>query len=108
MRRRLFGRSHDSSLSVGGSSHRHSKDGASLAAFSVATKDKESTEKDKGKEKESSSPITVGSRHRTKRSMDGKSSDRPISIFGATFGVGGSLSKGRKPPPRYVPLPPPK
>ena len=97
MRRGLFGRSHDSSLSVGGSSSRHSKDGASLAAFSVAAKDKESTEKDKEKDKESSSPTTVGSRHRTKRSMDGKSSDR-LSIFSSPFS--GSLGKARKPAPR--------
>ncbi|RXW25401.1 hypothetical protein EST38_g391 [Candolleomyces aberdarensis] len=77
VRRRLFGRSHDSSLSVG------------------VTKDKDSSEKDR--EKESSSPNTVGTRHRSKRSMDGKSSDHRLSIFGSTFG--GSLSKGRKPPP---------
>ena len=107
MRHGLFGRSHDSSLSVGGSSNHHSKDGASLAAFSVAAKDKESTEKDKEREKESSSLTTVGTRHRTKHSMDGKSSDR-LDIFGAMFGVGGLLSKGRKLPPRYVPLPLPK
>ncbi|KAF6761909.1 hypothetical protein DFP72DRAFT_877407, partial [Ephemerocybe angulata] len=97
VRRRLFGRSQDSSsLSIGGNS-RHSRDGLSLAPSS-STKDTSEREKKDDKEKDKAAPSihTVGSRHRTKKSMDGKSNDR-LSIFGTTFG--GSLSKGRKPPP---------
>ncbi|KAF8165856.1 hypothetical protein B0H34DRAFT_794189 [Crassisporium funariophilum] len=116
MRRRLFGRSHDSSVSAAAAASRHSKDSPlpspivrdipdkdSKDRDSTSTKDpkdKDSTkEKDGSKEKDGGKDtVSVGSRHaRAKKSMDGgKTSDR-LSIFGGTFG--GTLGKSRKPPP---------
>lgn len=91
-RRRLFGRSHDSASS----SVRHSKDMSPLGS-PLPEKDKEK-DKEKEKEKEGS----VSSRHgKSKRSIDGGKGGERLSIFGGTFG--GSLTKGRKPPPRYAP-----
>ena len=99
VRRRLFGRSHDSSsLSIGS---RTSKDGSlAPSASTKEARDLTDKEKEPTKEKDHVRSNTVGSRHRNKRSLDGKSSDR-LSIFGNTFG--GSIGKGRKPPPRFVP-----
>jgi hypothetical protein len=89
VRRRLFGRSHDSAASAGNASSRNSKDGVSPGPSPQALPgDPPST------------ASSLGSRHKTKRSLDSKSGDR-ISIFGNAFG--GGLGKGRKPPPRYVP-----
>ncbi|EAU82730.2 hypothetical protein CC1G_10635 [Coprinopsis cinerea okayama7 len=87
VRRRLFGRSQDSSLSVSHSS-RNSKDGHVSPAPSPSQneKDKEST----------TSSTTASTRHKSKKSLDKTDSNR-LSIFGNTFG--GTLGKGRKPPP---------
>ncbi|TFK28998.1 hypothetical protein FA15DRAFT_700565 [Coprinopsis marcescibilis] len=92
VRRRLFGRSQDSTMSIGNVS-RSSKDGAS-PGFSPPQKE----EKDLGSNGTAAAASTtgVGPRHKSKRSVDGKSSER-MSIFGNAFG--GSLGKGRKPPP---------
>lgn len=119
VRRRLFGRSHDSMSN----SSRASRDGppssplaATHAGSQLGTldklkgkeraksmerreaKDKAKEEKEKEKEKEKEGSVnssgTVGSRHKVKRSVD---KGERLSIFGATFG--GSLGKTRKPPP---------
>ncbi|KAF9445830.1 hypothetical protein P691DRAFT_244057 [Macrolepiota fuliginosa MF-IS2] len=83
MRRRLFGRSHDSASS----SLRHSKDMSPMGSPIPER------EKEKDKEREGS----VSSKHgKSKRSVDGGKGSERLSIFGGTFG--GSL-KGRKPPP---------
>lgn len=94
MRRRLFGRSHDS----GGSSRRQSKDMSSPMASPTALPD-HNKEKD-NKDKES---VSSGRHGKGKRSLDtgkggGGGGGERLSIFGGTFG--GSLNKGRKPPPR--------
>lgn len=53
------------------------------------------------KEKEKDKESVSSGRHKGKRSIDaGKVGNERLSIFGGTFG--GSLNKGRKPPPRYV------
>ncbi|GLB34278.1 putative sterile alpha motif containing protein [Lyophyllum shimeji] len=95
MRRRIFGRSHDSSISKASSTNsRHSKDGSITAPSTIAEKDN-SREKDKDKDKDSSS-----TRHgRSKKSVDGGKGGERLSIFGGTFP--GTLGKNRKPPPRY-------
>ena len=84
-RRRLFGRSHDSTFSR--NSKEVSNSGASSVQASPVVKD---TFVDKDKE--------LKTQVRPKKSMEKTGSER-LSIFGATFS--GSLGKGRKPPPRY-------
>lgn len=74
-------------MSIGASS-RQSKDGLSPATSSLKIP----------AEKEKDALSSPTSRHRSKRSVD-KGSER-LSIFGNTFGA--SLSKGRKPPPRFA------
>ena len=98
MRRRLFGRSHDSAISgkdsakestKGSGDSRHSKEGLSPVSL-LADKEKE-------KDKDSAS---TNSRHtRNKKSVDGTKHDNRLSIFG-TLSTG-NLGKSRKPPPRY-------
>ncbi len=97
MRRRLFGRPHDSAGSV--PSPRHStKD--SLSPTSLVHPENGDQEKEKDKEKEKSSEKEATPRHgRSKKSVDvGKSSDR-LSLFGGS--ISGALGKNRKPPPKY-------
>ncbi|KXN84942.1 Protein pob1 [Leucoagaricus sp. SymC.cos] len=105
MRRRLFGRSHDSassslkrlSLKAGDVSPVASPP---LHSITDSPKDKEGNEGKEGREGSISSTGT-GTRHghgKGKRSIDGgRSGGERLSIFGSTFG--GSLGKGRKPPP---------
>ncbi len=94
MRRKLFGRSHDS----GGSSRRQSKDMSPMASPTVLP-DHKDKEKEKDVQREGS--VSSGRHGKGKRSVDGgKGGGERLSIFGGTFG--GSLNKGRKPPPRCV------
>jgi len=104
MRRRLFGRSQDSSVSVMNSVRSKESPASSPTVNESADKDfkdKDST-KETLKEKERDSgrdSVSIGSRHaRAKRSVDGGRHGDRLSIFGSTF----STSKNRKPPPRYV------
>ncbi|TFK69427.1 hypothetical protein BDN72DRAFT_614262 [Pluteus cervinus] len=96
IRRRLFGRSHDSSLSKSGD--RDSKaESTKSEGFKTGSQEASSppaATADKEKEKE-----TSGRTARPKKSMDGHSRSDRLSIFGGTFGP--SLGKSRKPPPRY-------
>jgi hypothetical protein len=102
MRRRLFGRSQDSSGSMGNYSPKH------LSPLPSPTVNE--APQDKGKEKEGSMKERDGARDsssigshrqaRPKKSGDGTRQGDRLSIFGTTFG--GNLGKGRKPPPRYV------
>lgn len=107
MRRRIFGRSHDSSVSIGNHS---SKYFSPLPSPTVhETPDKDIKEKGKGKEKEKEKEgsvkekdagrdsSSIGSRPRSKKSVDGTRHGDRLSIFAGTFG--GNLGKGRKPPP---------
>ncbi|KAK0207084.1 hypothetical protein DFS33DRAFT_1318863 [Desarmillaria ectypa] len=95
VRRRLFGRSHDSENSGKDSGSRASKDGTSPSS-SVLVADKDRA-KDKTKDKYKDKDIA---RHgRKQRSVDvGKSGER-LSLFAGSFG--GTLGKSRKPPPKY-------
>jgi hypothetical protein len=104
MRRRLFGRSQDSSLS---NSSKHLSPSPSPTVRDIP--DKDYKEKAKEREREGSikekdgarSSGSIGSRHaRPKKSTDGGRHGERLSIFGGTFG--GNLGKSRKPPPRYV------
>ncbi|KAG6829037.1 hypothetical protein H0H87_012807 [Tephrocybe sp. NHM501043] len=114
MRRRLFGRSYDSASSKldSAAASRHSKEESmslsSPGVVELSKKDskrrggKEGREKEKDEEKDRDS---LGSlRPRSKKSADGgstgKSGGERLSIFGTTFG--GTLGKGRKPPPRFT------
>jgi len=94
MRRRIFGRSHDSTASIAKTASKESP----LPSPTIRDSDKDSM---KGKEKDS--PRNSGSfiRSKSKKSEGGKHGDR-LSIFGGTFA--GPRSKHRKPPPRYVVL----
>lgn len=96
MRRRIFGRSHDSSASKASSANsRHSKDGSIMALSPLIPEKEKSKDKDKDKDKDSSS-----ARHaRSKKSLDGGKGGERLSIFGGTFP--GTLGKSRKPPPKY-------
>ncbi|KAJ3511340.1 hypothetical protein NLJ89_g4157 [Agrocybe chaxingu] len=112
MRRRLFGRSHDSAGSIINSSSK-SKDSPAASPTVRDTpdkdlKDKDSTKdstkgstKEKDKDSAKDTEATVGRRHaRAKKSMDaGRHGDR-MSIFGGTFV--GTLGKSRKPPPSSI------
>lgn len=111
IRRRLFGRSHDST----GSKEKerdHDRDSKAESTKSDPAKSSLRELKDTAisqplsattiaeKEKEKDSASVGSSRHaRTKRSMDGGKGSERLSIFGGTFGP--SLGKSRKPPPRY-------
>ncbi|KAE9389360.1 hypothetical protein BT96DRAFT_980734 [Gymnopus androsaceus JB14] len=95
-RRRIFGRSHDSSASKE-SRHSSSKDGASPSSSPIIaekeTKDSnDSKDKDdKEKEKDTKDGVTARTHTRARKSVDnGKSGDRLTS-----------MGKSRKPPPRY-------
>ena len=95
MRRRIFGLSHESAISIMNSSSRSKN--SPLSSPIVLDKDNDSI-----KEKETSdkdAPIVDIRRARSRRSVDTKPTDR-LSIFGTTFG--GSLGRSRKPPPRFV------
>lgn len=95
MRRRIFGLSHESAISIMNSSSRSK--GSPLSSPTVLDKDNDSV---KGNETTDKDTPIVGIRQaRSRRSGDAKPADR-LSIFGATFG--GSLGKSRKPPPRFV------
>ncbi|KAF8806186.1 hypothetical protein BYT27DRAFT_7191502 [Phlegmacium glaucopus] len=101
MRRRLFGRSHESAISILNSSSRSKESPFSSPALRDSPdkeiKDKHSNKNLKEKDKETSSTKDTAGRHaRSKKSMDSKHSDR-LSIFGTTFV--GTLGKHRKPPP---------
>ncbi|KAF4619419.1 hypothetical protein D9613_004857 [Agrocybe pediades] len=103
MRRRLFGRSQDSTQSYTAANRQSPIPSPTPDANEELTKknsvsSKDVKEKVKDKESRDSSSIGSGSRHRAKKSIDGsKHSDR-LSIFGTTFS--GSLGgKSRKPPP---------
>lgn len=104
MRRRLFGRSHESAMSILNSSAR-SKESSSPSLPDKVSKDKDKDgvkdikEKDMSTAKEASSPGPGLQHARSKKSMETKHSDR-LSIFGTTFG--GTLGKNRKLPPRFV------
>ncbi|KAF8076889.1 hypothetical protein FPV67DRAFT_1715490 [Lyophyllum atratum] len=101
MRRRLFGRSHESSSSKVDSSanSRHSKEGSVIASPTIPEKVKDKNrEKDKDKD-------ALSVRHaRSKKSLDGGKSSggggERLSIFGGTF-TGTLGGKSRKPPPKY-------
>ncbi|KAJ7601230.1 hypothetical protein C8J56DRAFT_912520 [Mycena floridula] len=98
MRRRIFGRSHDSKSSKDAKSTPGSpapeKD---LAVDDDVTKEKEKNGKD---EKDKEKTTGTGARHsRSRRSIDASTSKDRLSIFGTSFG--GTLGKSRKPPPRY-------
>ena len=94
MRRRIFGRSHDSATSIMNSSSRSK--GSPLSSPTVLDNDNDSVKEKAMSDKDS----TIGIRQaRSRRSGDSKPGDR-LSIFGATFG--GTLGKSRKPPPRLV------
>jgi len=96
MRRRLFGRSHDSAGSIVNSARSRESPASSPTVQESSEKDKDST-KDAVKDKDSArDSVGSGPRPRNKRSIDGKHADR-LSIFGSTFST--SLSKNRKPPP---------
>ncbi|KAK0443914.1 uncharacterized protein EV420DRAFT_1575367 [Desarmillaria tabescens] len=99
VRRRLFGRSHDSENSGKDSGSRASKDGISPSSSILpllTDKDKDRA-KDKAKDKYKDKDLT---RHgRKQRSVDvGKSGER-LSLFAGSFGS--TLGKSRKPPPKY-------
>jgi len=100
MRRRLFGRSHESATSILHSSPR-SKEAPSQSPTQWDIPDKESKDKDSVTDlRETSSTKDTGRRHaRSRKSVDTKHSDR-LSIFGTAFA--GTLGKSRKPPPRFV------
>lgn len=120
MRRRLFGRSQDSTPSARHGSplpspslrETHDRDKDSLRSTKDGHKegkDKDNKDKEGGKEKEkekdslSRDSVSIGShtRHaRAKKSVDGAVKHDRLSIFGGTFA--GTLGKSRKPPPRYV------
>lgn len=90
MRRRLFGRSHDSAASGG------KLTGSKDPSPSVREADKDNVP---GKEKESPrNSGSFGTRKGKKSSDGGKHGDR-LSIFGGSFV--GPLTKHRKPPPRF-------
>ena len=94
MRRRIFGLSHESAISIMNSSSRSK--GSPLSSPTVLDKDNDSIKEKEMSDKDS--PI-VSVRARSRRSVDAKPAER-LSIFGATFG--GTLGKGRKAPPRFV------
>ncbi|KAF9000253.1 hypothetical protein BDQ17DRAFT_1359916 [Cyathus striatus] len=95
VRRRLFGRSHDSSQSV--PSRRASGEG-SFVIPSPTTK--EIPDKEKEKEKDEKDAPSVRSRHsRGRKSIDGGKGSTRLSFFGDPFA--GTLGKGRKPAPRF-------
>ena len=99
MRRRIFGRSHDSAASIMNSSSRSKGSppkGSPLSSPTVLDNDNESVKERAMSDKDSSIGIRQA---RSRRSGDSKPGDR-LSIFGATFG--GTLGKSRKPPPRLV------
>jgi hypothetical protein len=103
MRRRLFGRSHESaSFKVDSATNsRHSREGSiapSPTVQDIPDKDKaKAKDKEKDEDKDSAS---LGSRHaRSKKSIDGGKGGERLSFFGSSFG--GTLGKSRKPPPRY-------
>lgn len=91
IRRRIFGKSHESSPK--------SKD-SPVSSPTVRDSDKESMKTDelvKGSPRDSSS---LRSRHKPKKnSLDGGKAGDRLSIFGGSFS--GTLGKHRKPPPTY-------
>ncbi|KAF9069085.1 hypothetical protein BDP27DRAFT_1325996 [Rhodocollybia butyracea] len=110
-RRRLFGRSHDSTASAasgGKGSSKHSRASPTTSSSTLADRDhKVSKDKDKDpkgdnkdKDEKDKDATTNGKSHaRARKSIDaGKSAGDRLSIFGG-FNVG--MGKGRKPPPRY-------
>lgn len=114
MRRRLFGRSQDSSASLPHSSRfspipsptvrdtpdKELKDKDSIKGSGKDVKVRDRDSKD-SKEKDARDSASLGSRHaRTKKSLDGGRHGDRLSIFGGTFA--GTLGKSRKPAPRYV------
>ncbi|EDR12680.1 uncharacterized protein LACBIDRAFT_292707 [Laccaria bicolor S238N-H82] len=85
MRRRLFGRSHDSTTSGGHSSSKHSNGTSSPGAHTHSHEDKDTTSLTNGSIKHA----------RVRKSIDGgKPSDNRLSLFAVPFG-----GKSRKPPP---------
>lgn len=101
-RRRIFGRSHDSTASKDSRPSSSSKDGASLSS-SPTVADKESKEskevsKDKDEKEKDGKDVSVRSHARARKSVDGGKAGDRLSIFGGTFS---GMGKGRKPPPRY-------
>jgi hypothetical protein len=93
MRRRIFGRSHDSAASIMNSSSRSKGSppkGSPLSSPTVLDNDNDSV-KDKAMS-DKDSPIGIR-QARSRRSGDSKPGDR-LSIFGATFG--GTLGKSCK------------
>lgn len=99
MRRRLFGRSHDSAASK---ESRHSKE-ISPSSPLLDEKDhkKEKKDRDSKDSKEAKDKDASSLRHaRAKRSVDAThNGNTRLSIFGSPFS--GSIGKARKPPPRY-------
>lgn len=106
MRRRLFGRSQDSSASFGRPSPIPSPTVRDTPDKDLKDKDsiKDSIKDSKdGKEKDKRDSASLSSRHaRTKKSLDGGKHGDRLSIFGGTFA--GTLGKSRKPAPRSVSL----
>lgn len=94
MRRRIFGRSHDSTASVART--------ASSKESPLPSPTIRDSDKDAAKEKDSPRNSGSFSRNKSKKSTEGGKHGDRLSIFGGTFA--GSLSKHRKPPPRYVVL----
>ena len=89
IRRRIFGRSQESTLSTLNSPSRSK--GSPLSSPTALDKDNDSVKSDKD--------ASVGIRQaRSRKSVDAKPTDR-LSIFGTTFV--GTLGKSRKPPPRF-------
>ena len=97
MRRKLFGRSHDSTGSVPSSRH-STKD--SLSPTSLVHPEEKEEKETKEKKQNNHDKESSATRHgRAKKSLDaGKNNDR-LSLFGGSFG--GTIGKGRKPPPKY-------
>lgn len=114
MRRRLFGRSQDSSASLPHSSRfspipsptvrdtpdkeLKDKDSTKGSGKDVKVRDRDSKD---SKEKDARDSASLGSRHAPpKKSVDGGRHGHRLSIFGGTFA--GTLGKSRKPAPRCV------
>jgi hypothetical protein len=101
MRRRLFGRSQDSTASFGRPSPLPSPTVRDTPDKDLKDKDSIKDSIKDGKEKDKRDSASLSSRHaRTKKSLDGGKHGDRLSIFAGTFS--GTLGKSRKPAPRFV------
>ncbi|KAF8204568.1 hypothetical protein BJ912DRAFT_938742 [Pholiota molesta] len=98
MRRRLFGRSQDSTASFGRPSPLPSPTVRDTPDKDLKDKDSIKDSIKDGKEKDKRDSASLSSRHaRTKKSLDGGKHGDRLSIFAGTFS--GTLGKSRKPAP---------